>query len=215
MSLLLEAKDISHSFDYKLFDNIDITLQKGESTAIIGVSGSGKSTLLHILSTLLKPQTGSVLYSGKEIYNLNQKEILDIRRYDMGIVFQSHYLFKGFNSKENVDISNILSNQQYDETLMRDLKIDDILDKNVSNISGGQQQRVSIARVLSKKPNIIFADEPTGNLDKQTARDVMDVIFNYIKKTNASMFMVTHDEDLAKECTHTFRLQDSKLVKWN
>lgn len=215
MSLILEANDISHSFDYPLFTNLNIKIHQKQSTAIIGVSGSGKSTILHILSTLLKPNSGNVLYNGKDIYTLTHKELLEIRRYDIGIVFQSHYLFKGFNASENIDIANILSGQNFDETLMRELKIENILDKNVANISGGQQQRVSIARVLSKKPRIIFADEPTGNLDNETAKDVMDVIFRYVEQNDAALFMVTHDEELAKKCTLSYKLKDSQLLQWS
>ena len=215
MSLLIEARGISHSFDYTLFENIDIDIKAKESTAIIGVSGSGKSTILHILSTLLKPDSGKVTFNGNDIYKMDKKEILNIRRFQIGIVFQSHYLFKGFSSLENITIANILSDQKLDKTLMRALKIENILSKNVANLSGGQQQRVSIARVLSKKPRIIFADEPTGNLDNQTASDVMDVIFRYIEQNSAALFMVTHDEALAKRCTHTYKLQDLKLQQWN
>lgn len=215
MSLILEANDISHSFDYPLFTNLNIKIHQKQSIAIIGVSGSGKSTILHILSTLLKPNSGNVLYNGKDIYTLTHKELLEIRRYDIGIVFQSHYLFKGFNASENIDIANILSGQNFDETLMRELKIENILDKNVANISGGQQQRVSIARVLSKKPRIIFADEPTGNLDNETAKDVMDVIFRYVEQNDAALFMVTHDEELAKKCTLSYKLKDSQLLQWS
>ncbi len=215
MSIIIQAKDISHSYDYPLFTNINLTLNSQESTSIIGVSGSGKSTILYILSSLLKPKRGEVLINDTNIYKLKQNEILKIRRYDIGIIFQSHYLFKGFSAKENIEIANILARKEFDEQIMRALKINEILEQNVSNISGGQQQRVSIARVLSKKPKIIFADEPTGNLDKQTALEVMNVIFDYIRQNNASLFMVTHDEELAKRCTHTYKLINQTLELWN
>lgn len=215
MSLLLEAKGISHSFDYPLFENLDISLFEQKSFSVMGVSGSGKSTILHILSTLLQPQSGIVLYQNRDIYTLSQKEVLDIRRYEMGIIFQSHYLFRGFNAEENIEIANILSHQEFDPALVEALKIDAILQKNVATISGGQQQRVSIARVLSKKPRIIFADEPTGNLDKQTAKDVMDVLFHYIEENRAALFMVTHDEALARRCDESYKLQDLRLCDWS
>jgi putative ABC transport system ATP-binding protein len=215
MSVLLEAKGISHSFDYTLFENLDIALNPSESIAVLGVSGSGKSTILHILSTLLSPQDGEVFYNGKNLYTLSNQELLQIRRFDMGIIFQQHYLFKGFSAKENIDIANILSNQTIDDALMEQLGIAQILHKDIGSISGGQQQRISIARVLSKRPKIIFADEPTGNLDTQTAKDVMGVMFEYIAQNNAALFMVTHDENLASRCAKAYTLQDKKLQPWS
>ncbi|HHD77645.1 MAG TPA: ABC transporter ATP-binding protein, partial [Campylobacteraceae bacterium] len=171
--LLIEAKALSHAFDYTLFENIDIAIRPGESIAILGISGSGKSTLLHILSTLLKPDSGHVLYNGADMYTLPDKKLLEIRRRDIGIIFQSHYLFKGFSAQENLEISSRISDKKIDSELIKKLKIEDTMHKNVSLLSGGQQQRVSIARVLVKKPKLIFADEPTGNLDRETAYEVI------------------------------------------
>lgn len=210
---ILKGKNLSHSFEFPLFNNLNLSLNCGESVAILGISGCGKSTLLHIFCTLLKPQQGEIFYKNNSIYKLNSNEILQIRRNDFGIIFQSHYLFKGFLAIENIELATILSNQNLDKNLCQKLKIDKILHQKVGELSGGQQQRVSIARVLSKKPKIIFADEPTGNLDKNTANDVMDVIFNYIKEENAALFLVTHDENLASKCTNKFLLNDQKLNK--
>ncbi|NPA81036.1 MAG: ABC transporter ATP-binding protein [Epsilonproteobacteria bacterium] len=208
---LLEAKNLSHAFDYELFNDISITLSKGESVAIVGRSGSGKSTILHILSTLLKPNGGKVFYKGKDIYSLNDKELLAIRRYEMGIIFQSHYLFKGFTGFENIKIASLISQKPIYRSLLRRLGIENTLKKNVGDLSGGQQQRISIARVLVKSPTIIFADEPTGNLDKETAEDVMNVLFSYIYEKEGAMLLVTHDEELAKKCSRAYRLKDKTL----
>src|SRR5574344_2008439 len=210
-SLLLEAKNLSHTFEYDLFKNIDLSLQKQESIAIIGTSGSGKSTLLNILSSLLKPTNGKVVFKSKDLYSLKQNELLKIRRDDFGIVFQAHYLFRGFSALENLNIATLLSHQEIDYKLLNDLNISHVLNQGVGELSGGQQQRLSIARILMKKPKIIFADEPTGNLDKDTANIVMNTLFNYIKENDAGLILVTHEEDLAFRCDKVFKLEELNL----
>lgn len=210
-TLLLEAKNLSHSFDYELFKNINLSLEKKESIAIIGTSGSGKSTLLNILSSLLKPTTGNVVFQSKDLYSLKQNELLKIRRDDFGIVFQAHYLFRGFSALENLNIATLLSNNTIDTNLVKDLNIEHVLNQGVGELSGGQQQRLSIARVLMKKPKIIFADEPTGNLDKDTAFMVMNTLFKYIKENDAGLILVTHEEDLAFMCDQVFKIEDLSL----
>lgn len=209
---ILVASNLSHAFDYTLFENIDVEIKEGQSIAVLGVSGSGKSTLLHILATLLKPQHGKVLYDKRYLYERDSKDLLEIRRKDMGIIFQSHYLFKGFSVKENLEISSIIADKKIDEGLLKDLNIYENLSQNVADLSGGQQQRVSIARVMMKKPRLIFADEPTGNLDRQTADDVMDVMLSYIQENKAGLFIVTHDERVASRCDIAYRLTDKRLV---
>jgi putative ABC transport system ATP-binding protein len=134
-----------------------------------------------------------------------------IKRDKLGLVFQSHYLFKGFSGYENLEVSAILSGQNIDEELLKKMNIQEVINQKVTQLSGGQQQRVSIARVLTKKPQIIFADEPTGNLDKATADEVMDLFFEYCKKSGAGMILVTHDEELANRCDRVFKLKDKGL----
>ena len=204
--LLLQAKNLSHKFDYELFKNINLSLHKKESIAIIGMSGSGKSTLLNIISSLLKPSTGSVVFKSKDIYSLKQNELLKIRRDDFGIIFQAHYLFRGFSAIENLEIATLLSGEEIDKNLLKELNIDYVINQGVGELSGGQQQRLSIARVMTKKPKIIFADEPTGNLDDKTAQEVMNVLFEYIEKENAALLLVTHNHQLAKQCTYVRHL---------
>lgn len=210
---LLEAKNISHEFDYPLFSNVNLTLNRHESIAIIGISGSGKSTLLNILSSLLKPHDGIVSYKTNNIYSLSKNELLSVRRKDFGIIFQAHYLFRGFSADENLNIAKLLSNHDIDYELLKELNIDHVLKQGVGELSGGQQQRLSIARVLSKRPNIIFADEPTGNLDKQTAEEVMNVLFKYIKYNNSGLILVTHENDLAYQCDKVYRLDNLELTR--
>ncbi len=208
---MLKAVNLSHKFDYPLFSDLNLDINPATTTAITGVSGSGKSTILHILSTLLKPASGEVIYNEKSIYNINENELLKIRRLEFGIIFQAHYLFKGFNAYENIELASVLSGHKINIELLKKLKIDHVMNQKIGELSGGQQQRVSIARVMSKKPRIIFADEPTGNLDKNTANEVMDVIFDYVKNENAALVIVTHDEDLASKCDFKFRLSEQKL----
>jgi len=210
---LLSAQNLSHTFEYKLFDDVSFELNRGESIAIIGMSGSGKSTLLHILSTLLEPQEGSVSLFGEKISAMSTKRLSDIKRYDLGLIFQSHYLFNGFSAYENLEVSEILSGEKIDDELLKHLDIVKVMEQKVTQLSGGQQQRVSIARVLTKQPRIIFADEPTGNLDKKTADEVMRLFFEYIQKSDAGMILVTHDETLAFKCKKVYRLENKQLLE--
>ena len=208
---ILKATGISHSFDTDLFSHVDFSLAPHESAAIVGRSGSGKSTLLHIFSTFIQPDEGNVELLGKDIYALKEKNIEALRRFDIGIIFQFHYLFKGMSALENIEVATMLSGSEIEESLLEKLEIKDLMDQKIGELSGGQQQRVSIARVLSKKPRIIFADEPTGNLDKETAALVMDVLFDYIKNAGAGLVLVTHDESMASRCDRSYILEDKVL----
>jgi len=210
---LLSAKNLSHTFEYKLFSDVSLELNKKESIAIIGMSGSGKSTLLHILSTLLSPEDGSVSLFGEKINEMSKKRLSLIKRHDLGLVFQSHYLFNGFSAYENLEVAELLSGQKIEEELLTRLHIKESIHQKVTQLSGGQQQRVSIARVLTKKPRIIFADEPTGNLDSVTADEVMKLFFEYCEKEDAGMILVTHDNTLAHQCKKVYKLEDRQLIQ--
>ena len=211
--VLLKVEQVTHKFDYPLFNNISLELLEQQSIAIIGVSGTGKSTLLNIFCSLLKPNSGKVIYNNKDIYTYKEDELTKLRRYDFGIIFQAHYLFRGFNATQNLEIAEFLSEEKIDDNLLRLLKIDHVLHQNVGALSGGQQQRLSIARILTKKPKIIFADEPTGNLDKDTAFDVIDALFDYTFKNNAGMILVTHERELAFKCDNVYELKNEQLEK--
>lgn len=212
-SVLLYAKQITHNFDYPLFENIELELHSNETIAIIGSSGCGKSTLLNILSSLLDPKHGNVFYENYNIFDLSQKKLLELRRNIFGIIFQSHYLFRGFSAIENLQIAEFLSGNAIDENLLKRLKIDHVLNQGIGELSGGQQQRLSIARILTKKPKIIFADEPTGNLDKITAKEVMNVLFEYVAYQKAGMILVTHEDDLAFMCDKVYQINDLHLER--
>lgn len=206
---LLKATDLSHSFETLLYKGVDLTCNEGESIAILGVSGSGKSTILNHLSTLLPPKSGTIdLLDKKDIYSLSSDELLALRRYGVGIIFQAHYLFRGFSTQENLAIASFLAHQEVDKGLLERMGISHTLSQQVGELSGGQQQRVSIARILCKKPKMIFADEPTGNLDKQTAISVMQIILEFLQERGAGMVLATHDEEIAKSCTKIYLLEN-------
>ena len=210
---LLKAEGLTHAFDYPLFRDLSFELSEGETMAIIGVSGSGKSTLLHILSTLLKPLEGSVRLLGKELYALESDDLVALRRNDLGLIFQAHYLFRGFSGYENLEVAALMAEEPIDGGLLRSLGIDGVVGQKVTELSGGQQQRVSIARVLTKKPRLIFADEPTGNLDHDTALEVMALFGSYVKETGAGLVLVTHDNDLAMRCDRVYRLHEEQFER--
>lgn len=209
---LLSAKGITHRFDSLLYEEIELSCDEKESIAILGVSGSGKSTILNHLSTLLPPQSGKIdLLNQENIYSLSSDELLKLRRFGVGIIFQSHYLFRGFSAQENLEISSLLSGEKLDKELLEKMGILHTLSQQVGELSGGQQQRLSIARILCKKPKIIFADEPTGNLDKQTADTVIKILLDYVRDFDAGMVLATHDEGIASMCSKIYRLENKAL----
>jgi len=210
---LLSAQNLSHSFEYELFSNVSLDLEEKESIAIVGMSGSGKSTLLHLLSTLLNSQDGTISLFGEDISQMKKKRLASIKRHELGLIFQSHYLFKGFSAYENLEVAEILSQREISDELLKRLDIEHCIHQKVTELSGGQQQRVSIARVLTKQPRLIFADEPTGNLDTKTAGEVMDLFFEYLKNKNAAMVLVTHDDALAHLCDKVYKLENKELVR--
>ncbi|MGN8422570.1 ABC transporter ATP-binding protein [Helicobacter pylori] len=211
---MIKAIDISHAFEKPLYNGVNLRIKPKESLAILGVSGSGKSTLLSHLATMLKPDSGTVsLLEHQDIYALNSKKLLELRRLKVGIVFQSHYLFKGFSALENLQVASILAKQEINHSLLEQLGIAHTLKQGVGELSGGQQQRLSIARVLSKKPKIIIADEPTGNLDTISANQVISMLQNYIIEEKGALVLATHDEHLAFTCSQVYRLEKEVLIK--
>ncbi|MBX7491444.1 ABC transporter ATP-binding protein [Helicobacter turcicus] len=209
---MLVAKNLSFGYERQILEKVSLGLKAGETLSIMGVSGSGKSTLLHILSSFLKPQGGEVRIFGDDIYTLPTNKLLALRRNDIGIIFQSHYLFSGFSAQENLEVAALLSGEKIDAETLSLFGISEILPQNIGTLSGGQQQRLSIARILTKRPKIIFADEPTGNLDRETAFSVMQLLFDYVKLTQSSLVFVTHDPILANKALYAYRLEKTQLV---
>lgn len=208
---MLVAKNLSFAYDRPILENVSLELKAGETLSVMGVSGSGKSTLLHILSGFQKPQSGEVMILGNDIYSLSADKLLALRRNDIGIIFQSHYLFSGFNAQENLEVASLLSGEKIDHELLSLFGILEILPQNIGTLSGGQQQRLSIARILTKRPKVIFADEPTGNLDRETAFSVMQLLFDYVALTQSLLVFATHDPILAQKALYAYRLDNTAL----
>ncbi|WP_299546473.1 ABC transporter ATP-binding protein [uncultured Helicobacter sp.] len=208
---MLVAKNLSFGYERQILEKVSLELRAGEILSVMGVSGSGKSTLLHILSSFLKPKSGEVRIFDNEIYTLSANKLLELRRNDIGIIFQSHYLFSGFSAQENLEVASLLSGEKIDEEILSLFGISEILSQSVGTLSGGQQQRLSIARILTKRPKIIFADEPTGNLDRETAFSVMQLLFDYVQLTQSLLVFATHDPILAKKAMYAYRLENTTL----
>lgn len=212
MEYLVEMENVSHKFDVVLYEDISMRLKPMQSMAILGASGSGKSTILNHLSTLLPPQKGQInLAHLKNIYNLNENQLLLLRQKILGIIFQTHYLFRGFNVAQNLQIAELIAQTKIDMQMLEEFGIAHTLKQQIGELSGGQQQRLSIARVLTKKPKILLADEPTGNLDKDTAMSIMQYLLSYVEKNEAALVVATHDQQIAELCTHIVLLEDKTL----
>lgn len=206
---MIKATNISHYYNKDLaLDNINLEINKGEFIAIVGQSGSGKSTLLSILSTLLKPSSGNLKFN-----NLDYSDIKDIdkfRRENIGFIFQFHYLINYLTVKENIQIAKEDAQENEIKELLKLLNISEIINKFPDEISGGQRQRVAIARALINKPFVIFADEPTGNLDSKNSQNVFN-IFKDLAKNGSTIIVATHDMFLAKQANKIYEVIDGKL----
>lgn len=201
----------------KAVDGISLEVENGKFTAIIGTSGSGKSTLLHCLAGLDKPTSGEVILGNKNIYSLNDDELSRIRRQEFGFIFQSFNLIPVLNVYDNIILPIQLDGKKEDKeyimNIIKKVGLEDQLKKFPDELSGGQQQRVAIARALSNKPAVIFADEPTGNLDSKTTEEVMSLLRSTVSELNQTLLMITHDENIAKEADRIITISDGKIIK--
>ncbi len=196
-------------------NGIDLEIEPNKFTAIIGPSGSGKSTLLHCMAGLDKPTSGNVYLDDIDIYTMNDDKLSKIRREEFGFIFQSYNLIPVVNVYENiilpVSVDGKKEDKYYINTLIKKLGISSQINKFPNELSGGQQQRVAIARALANKPSIIFADEPTGNLDSKTSKEVMDMLCMSVKEFNQTLVMITHDEKIAKMADIVVTIGDGKV----
>ncbi len=205
---IIEVKNLSKSYEdgknsSVIFKDINLDVEAGKFVAIIGKSGSGKSTLLNILSGLDKPDSGEVIVNGKQIHLMKDKELSEYRAKDIGFVFQSFNLIPVLSVWENIVLPIKFAKGQIDEPYINDvmkmLEIDEKKDALPGTLSGGQQQRVAIARALANRPALIYADEPTGNLDSENGEKVLKLLVNGIRKYHQTLVMVTHDMDIANQ----------------
>ncbi|QYE96447.1 ABC transporter ATP-binding protein [Paraclostridium sordellii] len=200
----------------KALDEITLEIESGKFTAIVGESGSGKSTLLHCMAGLDKPTEGNVYLENQDIYKLNDDKLSKIRVEEFGFVFQSFNLIPVVNVYENivlpVSIDHNEVDKNYIDDIIKKLGLENQIKNFLNELSGGQQQRVAIARALSNKPSIIFADEPTGNLDSKTSKEVMDMLCMSVKEFNQTLVMITHNDDIANMADTVITIKDGKVL---
>lgn len=200
----------------KALDGINLEIESKKFTAIVGESGSGKSTLLHCMAGLDKPTEGNVYLENQDIYKLNDEKLSKIRVEEFGFVFQSFNLIPVVNVYENivlpVSIDHNKIDKNYIDDIIKKLGLEHQIKKFPNELSGGQQQRVAIARALSNKPSIIFADEPTGNLDSKTSKEVMDMLCMSVKEFNQTLVMITHNDDIANMADTVITIKDGKVL---
>ena len=198
---------------------INLTVEKGEFTAIVGTSGSGKSTLLHMLGGLDRPTTGKVMVDGKDIFSLSEEQLTIFRRRKIGFVFQSYNLVPVLNLYENIvlplELDGKKIDREYIDQIAETLGLKDRLEALPNQLSGGQQQRVAIARALAGTPSIILADEPTGNLDSKTSQDVLSLLKVTSEKFGQTIFMITHNEEIAQMADRIIHIEDGCIFRRN
>ncbi|AEE48742.1 ABC transporter ATP-binding protein [Haliscomenobacter hydrossis] len=216
---MIVAKQIQKSYGkLSVLKGVDLSIQQGEIVSIVGKSGAGKSTLLHILGTLDTADSGQIFIAGEEISKLNQKKLADFRSKNLGFVFQFHHLLPEFNALENVCIPAFINGTSDAIAKKRAHELLDYLGlaarttHKPAQLSGGEQQRVAVARALMNQPAVIFADEPSGNLDSASSQDLHQLIFNLRKDFQQTFIIVTHNEELARMSDRRLEMKDGLLL---
>ncbi len=226
-SLAIDAKQLSKSFpnslgngqedDILLFKNLNVQINKGESVAIIGASGTGKSTLLSLLACLDTPTSGSVLLSGTDLNSLKAEQKAAWRAHNISFVFQSFHLLAELTALENtqlpLDIQGRDNSKELAKQWLDAVGLGPRVSHYPSQLSGGEQQRVAIARAFVTQPSLLFADEPTGNLDPKTGEHIIKLLFQSCTQTESTLILITHDEKLAQRCDRMFKLADGQLTE--
>ena len=217
--MMIEARGIEKSFGtLKVLKGIDLQVEKSEVVSIMGASGAGKSTLLQILGTLSTPDSGSLVIDGTDVTRLSRKEISRFRNLKLGFVFQFHHLLPEFTSLENVMIPALIAGKSEKTAKEEALKLLDTMGlaerttHKPSELSGGEQQRVAIARALVNRPAVLFADEPSGNLDSVTKSEIHNLFFRLRDELGQTIVIVTHDPELAEMCDRTLFMKDGQFL---
>lgn len=218
--MIIQAKNIDKSFgSLKVLKGVDFSAEKGEVVSIMGASGAGKSTLLQILGTLSTPDSGSLIIDGQDVLSLDGKGLAAFRNLKLGFVFQFHHLLPEFTSLENVMIPAFIAGRSTSEAkaealeLLSLMGLKDRISHKPSELSGGEQQRVAIARALVNHPSILFADEPSGNLDTRTKDEIHKLFFSLRDRLGQTIIIVTHDPELAKMCDRCLYMRDGQFVE--
>lgn len=216
---MIQARNIEKSFgELKVLKGLDFSVDKAEVVSIMGASGAGKSTLLQILGTLSTPDNGSLTIDGTDVLGLDGKGLAEFRNRRLGFVFQFHHLLPEFTALENVMIPAFIAGRSRKDAekaateLLTDMGLGDRLTHKPSELSGGEQQRVAIARALINRPAVLFADEPSGNLDTKTKEEIHNLFFRLRDKYGQTVVIVTHDPDLAKMCDRSLFMVDGTFV---
>ena len=194
---------------------ISLDVQQGELLGIVGASGSGKSTLLHVMGTLARPTSGSIFIDGLDTAGMSENELAGIRSKKIGFIFQEFFLLPGVSAVENValtlELNNFKNPEKEAKILLDRFGLKHRFNNLPSQLSGGEQQRVSIARAIAMKPELILADEPTGNLDTENSIMIANILFKYVKEEGSSLIMVTHDNKLANKAKRKIKIKDGKI----
>ncbi|HBH1339402.1 TPA: ABC transporter ATP-binding protein [Clostridioides difficile] len=221
---ILKGKDLKKIYgkyenEVRALDGIDLEIEPHKFTAIVGASGSGKSTLLHCIAGLDKPTLGNVYLDDMDLYTLNDNKLSEIRRQEFGFIFQSYNLIPVINVYDNIVLPVLLDGKKEDKEyimrLINNLGIEEQIKKYPNELSGGQQQRVAIARALANRPSVIFADEPTGNLDSKTTNEVMNMLEWCVKEYKQTLVMITHNDNIAKTADRIITIKDGKIDEKN
>ena len=219
---MITLKDLSKTFikdgnSIEVLKGVDFTIARGQSLAILGVSGSGKSTLIHILGTLDHPTSGNVLFDDVNVFDWNENKLADFRNRKIGFVFQFHNLLPEFSSLENTMMPALIQDMPYREAkeraeaILNEVGLGNRLTHKPGELSGGEQQRVAVARALINEPEIILADEPTGNLDTETGKKIEDLLVRFNQNKNITLVVVTHNKSLADRMSQSIGLKDGKI----
>ena len=212
---MILAKDIRKEFaGQDVLRGINLSVDENDFVVILGASGSGKSTLLNILSGLEKSDSGEVLYNGENISNYTETQLTEFRRKNIGFVFQQYYLLNNLTVFQNVRVGANLANNSDCSEILKELGLEDKVEKYPNELSGGEQQRVSIARALAKKPKVLFLDEPTGALDEETGRGILEYIFKLRNESKFTMIMVTHNENIAQLANKIVHVKSGKVFRF-
>jgi len=219
---ILRVEHLSKTYGSKdtlvrALDDVNFQVEKGEFVAIVGASGSGKSTLLHILGGVDKPSEGKVYVNDEDVFSLNETNLAIFRRRQVGLIYQFYNLIPILDVKENMELPLLLDNKRPDEKYLKELietlGLQNRIHHLPNELSGGQQQRVSIGRALMNHPSLLLADEPTGNLDSKSSKEIMELLEISNKKYNQTIIMITHDQNLAMHANRIITIDDGKIIK--